>query len=463
MIIKTRWWAVGLVLAVAVFINIIHTLRVGASTAQEFPATLVEHAWLPAMTFVPPPVGAPTALQVSGRFTAAGFARTDQLYSIEGKTWIAPKEAPRTTGLFLPFVGQPVQGFSGIKHMGNGEFMVLIDNGFGNQKNSPDAMLMVHWIHPEWKSKRVEIIKTIFLHDSDRVLPFRLVNEHTEKRYLTGSDFDLEGMQPIGDRIWFGDEFGPYIFATDLNGKVVAFFETQIDGRIVRSPDNHSLRMPDIPGEVTFEVRRSRGFEGMAASPDGKFLYPLFEGPLWDAQKKQWENVDGKQFLRIAEFDVQVGRFTERQWKYLLEINGNNIGDFNMISPTRGLVIERDNGEGDPRLGCQGALRSDCFNKPAMFKRIYLIDFATAEDGFVKKMGYVDLMNIPDPNGVAGRGTIDGVFTFPFVTIEDIDIVDENHIVVGNDNNLPFSTGRSIGEADDNELILLDVGDMLKP
>jgi hypothetical protein len=90
------------------------------------------------------------------------------------------------------------------------------------------------------------------------------------------------------------------------------------------------------------------------------------------------------------------------------------------------------------------------------------VDFAAAEDGFVNKVGYVDLMAIADPDRVALRGATDGVFTFPFVTIEDVDVVDERHIVVGNDNNLPFSTGRAIGKADDNELILLDVGDMLK-
>jgi hypothetical protein len=41
-------------------------------------------------------------------------------------------------------------------------------------------------------------------------------------------------------------------------------------------------------------------------------------------------------------------------------------------------------------------------------------------------------------------------------------MVDAEHIIVGNDNNLPFSTGRTIGEADANEWILLHVGDMLK-
>jgi hypothetical protein len=90
-----------------------------------------------------------------------------------------------------------------------------------------------------------------------------------------------------------------------------------------------------------------------------------------------------------------------------------------------------------------------------------LIDFEAMQNEFVKKIGYIDLMNIVDTEGVALRGTIDGRFAFPFVTIEDVDIVDERHIIVGNDNNLPFSTGRTIGYADDNELILLDVGTML--
>ena len=47
------------------------------------------------------------------------------------------------------------------------------------------------------------------LRRSDRVVPFHLVNEATPQRYLTGSDLDIESMQPIGDALWFGDEFGP--------------------------------------------------------------------------------------------------------------------------------------------------------------------------------------------------------------------------------------------------------------
>jgi hypothetical protein len=428
---------------------------------KAFNAKLSGHAILPAMTFVPAPLDAPQSFQVSGRFTGRGAVRNDNLYSVAGKTWVAPKDAPRMTGLYLPFVGQPVQGFSGIKKLDDGEFMVLVDNGFGNKRNSPDSMLMIHRIRPDWKTGQIRVVKTIFLHDPDRVIPFRLVNEHTDKRYLTGSDLDPEGMQLVGDLIWFGDEFGPYIFATDKQGRIVAFFETVIDGKIVHSPDHYSLKIPSKPGKVTFEVRRSRGFEGMAASSDGKFLYPLLEGPLWDAERKAWESVDEKRFLRILEFDTEDRAFTGRHWKYMLEHNKHRIGDFNMISNTRGLIIERDSGEGDPKEECSGAARSDCFSKAAKFKRVYLIEFPEEQTEFVRKIAYIDLMDIDDPNGVAKRGSSDGKFTFPFLTIENVDRVDERHIIVGNDNNLPFSSGRKIGKADDNELILLDVGRML--
>ncbi len=70
-------------------------------------------------------------------------------------------------------------------------------------------------------------------------------------------------------------------------------------------------------------------------------------------------------------------------------------------------------------------------------------------------------MNIADPNKLARKPLDNGVLTFPFFTIENVDMVDARHIVVGNDNNLPFSSSREPNKADDNELVLLEVGDFL--
>ena len=48
------------------------------------------------------------------------------------------------------------------------------------------------------------------------------------------------------------------------------------------------------------------------------------------------------------------------------------------------------------------------------------------------------------------------------IHLENVDVVDARHIVVGNDNNLPFSSSRDPNKADDNELVLLEVEALLK-
>ena len=423
-----------------------------ASAQPKFPAVLGGHAILPAMTFVPAPADAPQELQISGRYATPSPMRVDAPESAMGISALSDKNAPRPTGIKLPLKGQPVQGLSGIRNLKDGTFLTLTDNGFGSKANSPDAMLMFHIIKPDWKAGTIERVSTTFLHDPDRKVPFRIVNENTPKRYLTGSDFDLESIQPIGDALWFGEEFGPFLIKTDRSGKVLTVFQTQVDGKVARSPDNPWVTMPGAPGAVAFEVRRSKGFEGMAQSPDGKTLYPLLEGPL-----------TGEAFLRVLEFDVVKEAFTGKSWKYKLEAPGNAIGDFNMIDATSGLIIERDDSEGDPALACKDGPKPDCFNAPARFKRIYKIDFAQADaDGFVKKVGYIDLMDIDDPSKLARQGGKDGKLGFPFFTIENVDVIDADHIIVGNDNNLPFSSGRALGKSDDNEMVILKVGELLR-
>ncbi|MEO1491009.1 MAG: esterase-like activity of phytase family protein [Pseudomonadota bacterium] len=433
--------------------------------ATKVTATLKGHAILPALTFAVAPSDAPSDFAVSGRYTGPGNQRTEVLYSVEGRTWIGTGDnARRATGLSLPFVGQPVQGFSGVKHIGNGIYWALSDNGFGSKANSGDTMLMAHKIRPDWETGKVEMIETVFLSDPNKVLPFRIATEFTDSRYLTGADFDIESIQPVGDLLYFGDEFGPYVFATDMDGKVTFITETFLGERKLISPDHPSLKLPNLPdGEIAFDVRRSRGYEGMAQSPDGSKLYPLIEGPIWDHEKGAIETMEnGQAFLRMLEFSTADQSWTDNNWMYPLEDPGHAIGDFNMISETRGLVIERDGNEGIPELACaEGSDEQDCFARPAAFKRVYLIEMG-ASGTPVQKLAYVDLMDIEDPDGVARVGGKDGKFTFPLVTIEDVDMVDAEHIIVGNDNNLPFSTGRTIGAADANEWILLHVGDMLK-
>ncbi|MDY0309028.1 MAG: esterase-like activity of phytase family protein [Castellaniella sp.] len=429
-----------------------------AMAQQAVPAVLQGHAVLRAASFVAPPADAPADLKVSGKYTSG--VRVEALGSVMGRS------AERPTGIALPVTGQVRQGHSGVKVMPDGTVWVLTDNGFGSKANSMDAMLYLNRYRVDWQAGTLAPQDTVFLRDPDRKIPFRIIHEDSAERYLTGSDLDTESFQPIGEHFWIGDEFGPYLLKTDRSGKVLALFETQIDGRIVRSPDHHAVATPGAPGQTYRDVtlKRSKGFEGMAASRDGQFLYPLLEGPLWNEQTQTWEQVDGKTVLRILEFSVADERWTGRYWLYPLEGTEHAIGDFNMIDTTTGLVIERDNGEGTPDKACApGADTQTCFSNLPRFKRVYKIEFSEANVGkAVRKLAYVDLLAIQDPDRKARKPLTDGVLQFPFFTIENVDVVDADHIIVGNDNNFPFSSSREPNRQDDNEFVLLRTPELLR-
>ena len=432
-------------------------LQAQTTAPTAFAASLAGHVVMPAKSFIAAPQDAPEDLKISGKFTTG--KRVDAAGTVEGLS------AGRPTGMFLPFQGQPLQGHSGIKKMPDGSFWILTDNGSGSKANSPDSMLYLNRYGVDFKGGGMKRLETIFLHDPDKKVPFRIVHEGTKQRYLTGSDFDTESFQLAGGALWIGDEFGPFLIKADMKGKVLAVFDTLVDGKVVRSPDHPAVTTPSAPGgAVDFQVRRSKGFEGMAASKDGSKLYALLEGALWDVTRKANENLDGKDYLRVLEFDVKSQSWTGRHWKYLLEGNSHAIGDFNMIDDTTGLIIERDNGEGMADKACpEGQKRTDCFHDIARFKRVYKVELTDANAGGpLRKIGYIDLLNIADPAKLARKPLNNGVLTFPFFTIENVDIVDSAHIVVGNDNNLPFSSSREPNQADDNELVLLEVADFLK-
>lgn len=436
-------------------------LFVSQASAEEkaFPAKLVNHAILPANTIIAAPADAPDHLKTSGKFSTADRKRADALGSVPGKDGV------RLTGLSLPFDGQPLQGFSGIKAMEDGTFWSLSDNGFGSKNNSSDAMLMLHHLTFDWDAGAVNVQKTLFLTDPDKKAPFPIVMEGSDKRYLTGADFDVESIQPVADGFWVGEEFGPYMLKFSTEGALTDVIATKAGEIEVKSPDNPMLVVPANPAAKmpTFNLRRSGGYEGLAISKDGSKLYAMLEGPLY-LEDASVEKADGLTALRIIELDAASKAWTGKTWLYPLSEGGEAIGDFNMIDETTALVIERDNGAGVVEKACADpkAPAADCFAVPAKHKRIYKIEMTEENAGkAVRKIGYIDLMKIEDPDNKKRQGGGEGFYDMPFVTIENVDVVDPTHIVVGNDNNLPFSAGRALDKADDNEFVLLEVGDFL--
>jgi hypothetical protein len=379
-----------------------------------------------------------------------------------------------SNGVSVPFANkQPIQGFSAVLAGPKpNTFLVMMDNGFGAKANSPDVLLRAYGVEVDFATSQIfpvnfktgerlnEFSQASWLQLNDRhgLLDFPIVGDGTvypgvtipidsnikNNRLLTGGDFDLESFRQTKDgTFWFGEEFGPFLLHVDADGTLLEApislpnFSGLGTNPFVQSPDNPKL---DPSGS---NLPRSRGFEGMALNTSGTKLYAMLEGSLvLDSRQDR---------LFINEFDLQTKQYTGKVFAYKLENTiqtGQAIGDLTAISDIEFIVIERDGRQGDPN--------NAAFNNPAQFKRIYKIDLTkTDSEGFVKKELLVDLMNIPDPLGLGGNGTTNGIFNFPFVTIEDVLPVDDRTLLVINDNNYPFSVGRTPGQTDNNEFILV--------
>ncbi len=404
--------------------------------ADEYRAQLDGHIVIPSESFINAPEDAPEILNSTGKFAQQ-----------------------QKNNITIPFKKQALQGHSGVKYVGDNMYWVLSDNGLGTKKNSLDSMLFIHKYFFDFTQNTYKHLQTIFFNDKNKKFPYPITLESDKSRYLTGADLDPESFQVIDGNFWVGDEFGPFLLEFDSTGMLKEIFEVSLNEEVLKSPDNPTLTLPQPNEEKPlYNVKRSKGIEAMASSQDGSKLYLLLEGALY--LNNTFENEKDKNFLRIIEFDIKNRKFTGKSYKYFLENNAHSIGDFNMIDENYGLIIERDDTEGTKDKACKIQNQINCFKNPANFKRVYKIKL-DENNNVAQKIAYIDLMNINDENKISQKPLVNGKFVFPFFTIESVDIVDATHIIVGNDNNFPFSSSREPNKADDNEFILLEVKDFL--
>jgi hypothetical protein len=438
----------------------------GRSSQQYSHSQLVGRAVLESGTFRPDSAA-------SGAF----FSAADRTTAINNGVAVE-------TNVAAPALGnQAIQGFSALIPAGEGEWWALTDNGFGARANSADSELWINKVKPSFAPAgdgSVTITGGFGLSDPKSYVPWKIVCDSTKgtdlpnfdfnklpiekpalcgagsDRKLTGFDFDPESLQIAADgTIWIGEEFGPFLLQVNTKGELL---QPPVPLAGVKSPQNPTI---DLASSEQPTLASSRGFEGMGISPDRTKLYPITEGA---------RTGDDQNDLRVSEFSIPRNRYTGRYWKVRLELRSaavnattlkksdgtpaypgavappagfNAIGEFTMINNNQAIMIERDNGGDAPN--------------PPRFKKLFVVDLGRTSNGYASKTLLADLMALPDPNSLGNDGPY---FRFPFTTIESVYPVNDHTLALVNDNNFPFSNGRSFSKggplaADDNEFILV--------
>lgn len=331
-----------------------------------------------------------------------------------------------------PFAGQVIPGFSAFLDNGDGTFWGLPDNGFGSKANSDDFLLRIYHLTPKWETGKggrgeIKVNRFVSLRDPHRKAGFEIVNENTKDRQLTGADFDVESIVRAKDgTFWIGEEFGPFLLHVSATGVLL---EKPVPLPGVQSPSNPHLKgTPNLPN--------SKGFEAMAGSADGRYLYPILEGGLDDDKQKRrrW----------VFEFDTRKNRYTDKKWAYEADTDATLAADAFTVGRHQLLVAERDDFEGDQ----------------AVTKRIYRVNLDRRDrDGYVTKELVLDALKIANPAGIGegdGYGTGDP-FSLPVQSFETIVQLRDGRLLIANDNNYPGNDARVPGRPDDTEMAIVDL------
>jgi hypothetical protein len=379
-----------------------------------------------------------------------------------------------------PFVDQqPVQGISSLhKTDWPGTYLALSDNGFGGKANSPDYVLCLYSVTPNWQSGEVAWQLAVELSDPDHHVPWPIVAEGEtypgtdvpvdprikDNRLLTGADFDVESLVVLPDgTMWVGDEFGPFLLHFDAEGRLQeAPFDVIYAG--ISSPDM-PMERPNPP-----LVGRSRGFEAMLlkpilnidGSPSGEHaVEAILEGPLQQDLERLGEQ---GRFSRPFWFGPLEGPAEARSMMITrgphLTDGAEAIGEAALTA--YGMRKDGSMFEKTVRVERDGEQAANAKVKRLVFESVDEREPEVAKSGRIE---LVDLLDLHDPNDLDGDGS--DTFRFPFVTIESVVVLDERTLLVCNDNNYPFSNGRSDVEPDATEFILIrlprPIGEMAAP
>jgi hypothetical protein len=149
---------------------------------------------------------------------------------------------------------------------------------------------------------------------------------------------DPEGVAALADgSFWVCEEYGPSLMQVDASGVV----------RRRWTPDGHTLAGAEalLPAQAR-RRRLNRGFEGVAASDDGRFLYAVFQSALEGAARDGttiWK-LDAASGALAGEYAYPFdapGTFTADARSGEVDAKDLKVCDVAWIGPDRLLVLER--------------------------------------------------------------------------------------------------------------------------
>jgi hypothetical protein len=154
---------------------------------------------------------------------------------------------------------------------------------------------------------------------------------------VLGNAFDPEGfvIDPRNRHFYVSDEYGPSLYEFDKRGKRVRSFATPAN-LIPRSAAN----MPNYANDTGNQAgkRTNRGFEGLAISPDGAYVYAMLQSAMLD------EGGGSGVCNRIVKFSTGTGTAVA-QYAYQMEgsSQGRGISALFAVNDHEFLVLERNN------------------------------------------------------------------------------------------------------------------------
>ncbi|GAA0527959.1 hypothetical protein FHS83_002246 [Rhizomicrobium palustre] len=179
---------------------------------------------------------------------------------------------------------------------------------------------------------------------------------------VQGLSLDPEGfvVAPNGS-FYVSDEYGPSVLEFTRQGELMRRFETPAN--IIPRNAAGEPNFADDKGNVAGR-RSNRGFEGLAITPDGKFLFAILQSAMLDEGGKEGST------NRLVKFDTKTGKAVA-QYAYEMDRAGQGRGVSALVALNdhQFLVLERNNrGVG---VGAE-------LNPPD--KRVYKIDVGGATD-----------------------------------------------------------------------------------